>query len=292
MLGAILRSGIFSLIGAIVSSRLGFIAGSGALITAAGCSGGSSFLAQNDTQLQSAVVGARRGLALATMDEPTAALARKAGIAAFRDGGTMLHVPELFAGNREVREAVLRDVATPNIVPCRSCGSPPGPGGGGEGAIYEEVTTDKGDLYDANGMPDGEWVTVTTQYAYYGTYSPGGGSEYTGPAYYPSPPIPKITTCTIAAASILQTAATAASAILKNPAQFGALASKFAGAGITAAGVAGAYIEAGTATAAGAIAFVLELLTMMTPVGWLALLAAVAGLAILVASSYACKNGD
>jgi hypothetical protein len=221
------------------------------------------------------------------MDDTTASFMRKAGIAAFEDNDKILRLPEFASVNQGTQLAVMKRAGiSPDQQICTLCYNPPG------GVWTEETTFTSGDMYGANGLPDGVWVLATTTYSYQSNFTPNGGQPIEGPLYYPSPPLPKATTCTLAATAIISTVASAAQTILANPAAFGATVARAGFAGVTAAGAAAAYLEAGTATVAGALALTVELLALMTPVGWAALIAAVAGLVTIAVMAYQCKNGE
>jgi hypothetical protein len=227
------------------------------------------------------------------MDNATAILAAKAGIAAYREGSSILVTlafedidPRTLATINKHADAVAANlVSGPEVLPCGNCG-----GGGG---TWEEVTYfQNGQLYGDNGLPDGSWVSYSSQTYYYSNYMPTAGASPSPNIYYNNPPQPKLTTCGLTVTAATGAAIGACKYIQANPGVFSQVGKAFAVAGMSAVGVASAYLTAGTATVAGAVAFAVELAGMLTVGGWLVLIGAVAGLAALAIQSYQCLHGE
>jgi hypothetical protein len=225
------------------------------------------------------------------MDEATASLMTKAGIGAYfdRDSKRMLVRPDFAKFSPTSLSTINRHAdaftETPSILEC-NCPPAPGP------TETEVVTTtySSGTLYDDSGLPIGAWSSYSTNTYYYASYE-GGGTSASGPIYYPPSP-PKIPTCTIAAGGILLGARQAAQYITQNPGDFEALSATFARAGMSAVGMATAYLDAGTATASGAIGFIVELCGALTATEWGLLGVAVVSIAVIAAEAYQCLHGD
>lgn len=226
-----------------MSSRRLFIAGSGSLLAAAGCSSGSSLLTPTSSsgglstirsggspltgvadaskvlkpmtkaQLATARLAMPHRLAPASAtvaDAKLSALMDTVGVGSFISNG--VHFVSL--------SLPIAALGTPEILPCGDCG---GGDGGGDDDDGEEGWSDDGSMI----IGFVQYQRQTIYSGYDTTYDPSGysGGWITGPTYYPNPQPnkPSANFLAQAAAAAAAAAASFASTIRSNPGAFSAI---------------------------------------------------------------------